>query len=669
MVKYILVLGCFFNLVFSYIPDTTKKFNFYHHKFTLSPVQSNDIRAESTHSYDVRHYQLNLSLPMTSGAYDGHEVIKIVPREHNFDTFNLHFVNLVCDSVKRAGTHLLFLSDNGRLKITLDRPFSIGETCKIDIFYRRLSGTANRGFYFYPNSQTGYHNLAYTTYSPYDARYWFACFDELWDKAEEGCEINVTVPDSFTVCSNGLLDSVKTANGYKTFYWRHCYPIATYLMTFTATIYAHWSHWYHSNPTESIEIKYYIWRNDSGLSVTAFQNVLDMMNFYVGLYGQYPFEKYGMNAVYPFMWGGMENQTMTMIHRNWLIGNDDGIAHELSHMWFGDKVTCFGWQHVWLNEGFATYCDALYMKHLLGQASFISLMNQRANSYFNEDNTIRFPLYNPPFNYIFSWGHEYCKGSWILHMLRYLEGDTTDMPGIFFQAMRVYLDSFAYKNATTDDYKRIHEQVTGLDLDWFFSEWIYQAGYPKYYYSWQIVPTSIPEVYFVIVQINQNNGSNAPAIFHMPLQIRFTGTNLDTTITIPVTSNPQVDTFEFAFNRLPSSVTLDPNNWILKRTYLVGVDEIVENNIPNRIYKIYPNPSRSQIKIDYNCSQNGKIDISIYNYAGQIVKKIIPSRVSEQKYFIWDGSDNNGRKLAPGVYFVTLTGFNINYTEKIVLLP
>lgn len=667
MAKPILGIIVFFSLLYCYIPDTTKHFYILENKFIPFPTDYHP--AESTHSYDVRHYQLNLTLPMTSGAYDGHEIITIVAREDNFDTFNLHFVNLVCDSVKRAGINLAFLANNGRLKITLDRLFSIGETCKIDIFYRRLAGTSNRGFYFYTQAQTGFHNLAYTTYSLYDARYWFACFDELWDKAEEGCEINVAVPDSFTVCSNGLLDSVKTSNGYKTFYWRHCYPIATYLMTFTATIYATWSHWYYPTPTESIEIKYYVWRNDSTLSVTAFQNVLDMMNFYVGIYGPYPFEKYGMNAVYPFLWGGMENQTMTMIHRNWLIGNDNGMAHELSHMWYGDKVTCFGWQNVWLNEGFATYSDALYMKHRLGHAYFISLMNQRANSYFNEDNTIRFPLYNPPSNYIFSWGHVYCKGSWVLHMLRYIEGDTTDTSGIFFQAMRIYADSFAYKNASTEDYKRIHEQVTGRDLDWFFSEWVYQAGYPKYYYSWQIVPTVIPEIYLVIVRISQNNGPNAPNVFHMPLQIRFTGTNLDTTVTIPINANPQIDTFEFLFNRLPSSITLDPNNWILKRTYLVGVEQTEENNLQPRMYKIYPNPSRKAIRIDYTLLPNSNVEISIYNYAGQIVKKFKQDRSSKQNYLIWDGFDATNKKVNPGVYFVTFNTSAFRHTEKIILLP
>ncbi|MEO0083107.1 MAG: M1 family aminopeptidase [candidate division WOR-3 bacterium] len=667
MKKYFILAFLLFNSTFAYLPKQTYQPWSIENKFV--PYLEKYQCAESTHSYDVRHYQLNLFLPMTSGAYACHEIIKIVAKENNFDTFNLHFVNLVCDSVKRANIVLMFIQDNDRLKIFLDQQFNNGDTVKVDIFYHRNAGTSNRGFYFYTASQTGYHNLAYTTYSPYDARYWFACFDELWDKADEGCDFNVTVPDSFTVCSNGLLDSVRTNAGWKTFYWSHHYPIATYLMVFTATIYCTWSHWYHISPSESIEIKYYVWRVDSARSHSAFQNMLDMMYFFAdsNRYGSYPFEKYGMNAVYPFLWGGMENQTMTMIHRNWLNGYDDGIAHELSHSWWGDMVTCFGWQNVWLNEGFATYSDALYIEHQLGHSAFITLMNQRANNYFSEDNSMRFPLYNPPFNQIFSWGHEYCKGSWVQHMLRYIEGDTTSTPGIFFQAMRIYGDSFKYKNAATEDYKRIHEQVTGLDLDWFFNEWIYQAGYPKYYYNWRTVPTSIPELYFVILEINQNNGSNAPAIFHMPLQVRFVGTNIDTTVTISINNNPQIDTFEFLFNQLPISVTLDPNNWILKRTYL-GIEETdITLSTANNNFGVYPSPSFYQIKIDYNRNYTQNLSIVIFDKNGRKIKTFL-SLPSNQDFVLWDSFDDNGKKVSAGIYFITFSTPQTSITKKVILL-
>lgn len=663
MIKYMVNVVCLITLAYSYIPNVNSFNYFPEGKFIVNPTDCS--RAETTHSYDVRHYQLNMNIPMTSGAYSVKERIKLVPHQSNFDTFNLHFVNLVCDSVKRAGNHLTFLANNNRLKISLDRQFCIGETCIVEIYYRRNSGLSNLGVYYYPRGTNP--AIMYTTTEPVDSRYWFPCYDENWDKAEQGCEIYITVPDSFTVCSNGLLDSVRISNGWKTFYWNHRYPISTYLMTFTVSIYSTWSHWYRPSPAESIEVKYYIWQVDSSRSVSAFQNVLDMMQFFSSdnMYGPYPFEKYGMNAVSPFIWGGMENQTMTMIHRNWLSGYDSGISHELAHMWWGDMVTCFTWANIWLNEGFATYSDALYSKHQSGQSAFNSIMNSRANSYFQEDQTSRLPLYDPPINNLFTWGHTYCKASWIQHMLRYIEGDTTNTNGIFFQVLRTFGDSFAYKNASSEDYKRIHEQVTGLELDWFFNEWVYQAGYPKYCYNWSVEPTAMTEQYRVIVRISQNNGANAPAVFHMPLQIRFTTSGFDTIVVMPITTSPKTDTFFVSFS--PTAMTIDPFNWILKRTYL-SIEEVAGANFSKPLYRIYPNPFRGQIKLDYNLSLGQTMDVVIYNRTGQLVRCYNVSPQNKNNYLIWDGRDNQNTKVGAGVYFVKLSSGHKTYTEKIVML-
>jgi aminopeptidase N len=669
MSKYIVIMICLVGLAYTYPPEVNNAAFYPEYKFIVNPERPKQIadfsRAETTHSFDVRHYQLNLTIPMTSGAYSGLERIKIVPRAANFDTFNLHMVNLVCDSAKRAGNNLTFLSNSSRLKITLDRAFSIGETCLVEIFYHRNSGISNFGAYYYPRGT--YPAIMYTMTEPIDSRYWFPCFDENWDKAEQGCEIYVTVPDSFVVCSNGLLDSVRTAGGWKTYYWNHRYPIETCLMTFTASIYATWSHWYCPNPSDSIEVKYYIWRVDSSRSHSAFQNMLDMLQFFsdTNMYGPYPFEKYGMNAVYPFDWGGMEHQTMTMIHRQWLNGDDDGIAHELSHMWWGDMVSCFTWAEIWLNEGFATYSDALYMKHRSGQSYFNNLMNSRAQYYFNSDNTWRHPLYNPPISVdsLFNYGHTYCKASWVQHMLRYIIGDTTNTNGIFFHGMRVYGDSFKYGSATTHDYCRIQEQVSGLDLDWFFDEWVFQAGYPKYYYNWTVEPMT-PGQYRAIVRINQNNGNNAPAVFHMPLLLKFTASGSDTTVVMPIATSPQTDTFYVSF--APTSMTIDPNNWVLKRTYL-GVEEVAGANAGKPIYRIYPNPFRGQIKLDYNLAQGQAMDVLIYNRAGQMVRNysLTPK---QNNYLVWDGKDDQGKQVSAGVYFMKLETGHKTYTEKVVKL-
>jgi hypothetical protein len=288
-------------------------------------------------------------------------------------------------------------------------------------------------------------------------------------------------------------------------------------------------------------------------------------------------------------------------------------------------------------------------------------MSSRATSYFNEDATSRLPLYNPPINNLFTWGHTYCKASWLQHMLRYLEGDTTNTNGIFFQTMRVYGDSFRYGNATTDDYCRIHEQMTGLDLDWFFNEWVYQAGYPKYYYNWRTELLPNPNQYRIITQISQNNGNLAPAVFHMPLQFRFTAYNFDTTVTRPITMSPQIDTFILTAS--PSSMVLDPNNWVLKRIYL-GIEENDSPLSTNRIsLEVLPNPTRGQVKISYNLPTTQKAKITIYNRSGQAVKTFTANK---QNFQIWDGKDELGKQVSSGVYFIKLTTQNKSYSEKII---
>lgn len=667
MKKFLFFFIWIIGLSYGYQIEPDKLIFFPEHKFIINPHRyenfMNSIRAESSHSFDVRHYQLNLTIPMTSGAYSCRERIKILPKQANFDSFSLDFVNLVCDSVKRMGNNLIFSTNNNRLTITLDRPFNIDETCHVDIYFQRNAGLSNLGVYYYPRGN--YPAIMYTTTEPIDSRYWFACFDENWDKAEDGCEIYITVPDSFTACSNGLLDSVRVHNGWKTFFWRHNYPISTYLMTFTVSIYSTWSHWYRVSANDSFEIKYYIWRVDSSRSHTAFQNVLDMIEFFAdtNMYGAYPFEKYGMNAVYPFQWGGMENQTLTMIHRSWLNGNDNGIAHELAHMWWGDMITCFTWREIWLNEGFATYSDALYLRHQAGHNQFINTMLSRANSYFQEDQTYRVSLYNQPINNLFTWGHTYCKASWVQHMLRYIVGDTTNTPGNFFRAMRVYRDSFQYGNASTEDYKRIHEQVSGLDLDWFFEEWIYQAGYPKYYYNWSSNLDTTINQYRVITRINQNNGSLAPAIFHMPLQVRLSGNNLDTLLTIQINNNPQIDTFVLTAN--PTNMVIDPYNWVLKRTYL-GIEEVCSDNSSQPLYKIYPNPFQNQIKIDFNDKVNQKVSVFIYNQAGCLVRIFQKQITNKNNVLVWDSKNQQDQVLGPGVYFIRLESEHKTFMEKVV---
>ncbi len=629
------------------------------------------INAESTHNYDIRHYRLDIELPMNSGAMNTKECIVITSRVSLLDTFSLHFDSLICDSVKQGNNNLIFTTSSGYLKITLSPPLPLNDSIALDIYYHRLSTTSNIGIFFYRRSGSTLHNICYSITPPSDSRYWFACYDEPWDKAEQGCQMNITVPDSFIACANGVLDSTVTngSNHTKTYFWTHRYPIATYLMCFATSRYATFSHWFHYTPNDSMEMQYYIWPEDSVSAVNSFALMTDMLEFFSqpNIFGLYPFitEKYGMVGVYPFVWGGMEHQTMVTIHRNWVrYGSESGISHELAHMWWGDMVTCLDWPNVWLNEGFGTYSDALYHRYRHGNSSFINLMNQRAQYYFNEDQNTRFPLYNPPPESLYAYGTIYCKGSWILNMLRYLEGDTTSIPGIFFQALRTYGDSFRFANANTEDYKRINEQTTGLDLTTFFSEWVYQAGYPNYRVGWYCQP--VDDDWQLVLNFNQNNGNNAPPVFHIPVQILVRCTNQDTLLTIPINSNPQQNIF--SFSQQVTSIVFDPNSWILKRVTVVNDIEELTNNESCISFSVFPNPFQNRV----NFKIQGKVPkrIDICDISGQLIKSFFqPSHNNETVENIsWDSKDETGKLVPAGVYFIKITSAPTNNILKLLLI-
>ncbi len=602
---------------------------------------------ESLNSYDVRHYELNLDLPMNSSAYFCHERVSLKSNLPLLDTVQLDFAGLVCDSVRYLGRNIPFDTPPGYLLVPLDPPLPAGESTIIEIFFHRGPNAPQRGFFFAQPPTVRYAH-AMTCGCPRDNHYWFACWDLPNDKAERGCALNITVPDTFQACANGLLDSVTVSPGGKrTWWWRHPYPICTYLMTFSASRFARWDTIVVDHHGDTIPLIYFIWPPDSAASRSAYCKVPDMMLYYSHpeRFGNYPFERFGLvPGYYGFPWGGMEHQTQVMIHPSYLNGGGEAtICHELAHMWWGDMVTHVGYADVWLNEGFATWAECLYMGHLNGKNYFQQYIAGKARQYFSQHRRQDFPIYNPPWQEIYNYGIIYCKGSWILRMLQYLTGDTAwQTPGIFFQALRTYGDSFRYRTVATPDFQRIIEQVTGLNLNTFFQEWIYDRGYPKFYLYWTKFPAG--DSWQVLCRLTQRNDTNSCSLFHIPLPIRLSGVNETLVITLDGADTTRIDTFQINFE--PLSITPDPDNWILDSCYVVtvGIAELVTNL--NSAITVVPNPGRERLCFSLPATYTG--ELKIYDRCG---REVFTAPVVRQS-FVWHRIDHQGRRLPAGVYFV-----------------
>lgn len=520
---------------------------------TRPPLRSAPARFDSSHAYDVMSYSLDLAVTMANDSLRGRQRITAVSRTAGLDTVALNCADLTVDSVVQAGMARGYRTANDTLYAGI-APAGAGEHFALDIHYRLGGrGTARRGYWWYPQGGEALHPVAYTVSAPQDARCWMPCFDEPWDKADSGCSFAVTAPQGHAVAANGLLADTVHAGGAVTWRWVEDRPIATYLMAFHVSPYAHWSDTAVTTAGDSVPLAYYVWPEDSASSRAVFDAVPEMLGHYDSLFGPYPFAKYGMAAVAPFMFGGMENQGMTTIHRGWITGNDQyGIAHELSHMWWGDLVTCGTWADIWLNEGFASYCEAVYFERRTGNppgqymaATFGSAMTGNALSH---------PIYDPPMALIYDYSMEYAKGAWVLHMLRGVMGDT-----LFFPMLRAYRDSFAYRTAVTADLRRFAERHCGQPLGWFFDQWVMRAGHPTL--SAVVYHRTHPDSLAAIVRLGQTSTTGDAYVLPLVLACN---TAAGISRRMPVRDSLPFQEWTVADTLPIQGLLVDPDNWVLK---------------------------------------------------------------------------------------------------------
>jgi aminopeptidase N len=354
----------------------------------------------------------------------------------------------------------------------------------------------------------------------------------------------------------------------------------------------------------------------------------------------------------------MENQTLTTLCSScWDVGT---VSHEYAHQWFGDAVTCGTWADIWLNEGFATYTEALWLEHLSGYSSYKSDINGDASSYLSGNPG--WPMYNPSWaeitpnnNTLFNYAITYAKGACVLHMLRYVLSDTT----VFFNCLRGYFGdtaNFKYKNAVTDDFTSKISSIAGQNLSWFIDEWVKQPNHPVYANLYQFVNQGGGS-WAVGFQSNQTQ-SNTP--FHrMPLTLRITfASGPDSTFRVDNTSNNQV--WWFTSNRQPTAFAFDPNNDIVLKqgTTNSGVVGVAVNNneIPNRfaLGQNYPNPFNPVTKIRFDITSKSNVEIKVYDVSGRLVSTVVTGVMEAGKYT----ADFNASYFASGVYYYELRAVN-----------
>lgn len=590
-------------------------------RFPIPPaIPSGDDRG-----YDCLDLTLELNLDFNTETIRGRARHTILSTR-TLDTVWLDLVDsLHVTGVWRGAVPLQFQHANRALLIDLAAPVPAKTEIDLVIAY---SGHPPRdglmGFSFQRrNGVPG----AYTLSEPKSASAWWPCKDEPDDKLR--ATVILDIPDTLYAGSNGRLISDEHSSARRRrMTWREEFPIAPYLLSVACSKYAVFGDTHAGPGGQVLPLLYLAYPDHRENAAESWGRTSQMISAFESRFGPYPFygEKYGMAE---FPWGGaMENQTLTSYGEYLVDGTDENdwvVAHELAHQWWGDKVTCASWDHIWLNEGFASYCEALWYESIGGIEAYRDWIR---HMWWPD-----FPGRIVPPNYVFN-GTVYFKGAWVLHMLRGLLGER-----IFFAALNLYADRHAYQAATTEDLVAALEEVSGRDLRWFFNEWVYAAGQPTYVMTWSHEPG--PDGGLLHVRMEQ---TQVGQVFRMPVEIEIR--DLAGSHRAIIEDSLRVQEFTLPVRSAPTSLRLDPDDWILKDS-IGGSDAPSPPGTSLTLGLPHSSPGVPPFRIPLiGGGPDGRV--SIYDVSGTRVAEV--RRDSSSPWVDWDGRDLQGRPVGSGLF-------------------
>ncbi len=523
---------------------------------------------------DVAHYKISVRFddrippPVVEGRVEIDLSIKNSTGviELDAEDMKIHEV-LASDSSKLEFTHAA-----GKLSVNLGRKPPPGEKIRLAISYTARPTT---GLFFITPDPVMPRRLwqVWTQGETEYNHHWFPCYDYPNDRATS--EVIVTVREKYRTVSNGALVKSETHHGWRTEHWKMEIPHVAYLTSLVAGEFDVVED-VDSSLGKPVPVRYFVpkgWHTKEEIRRT-FGRTTEMMDFFADRTKvPYPYPKYDQVVVDDFTWGGMENITATTLHpgtvvpkRSWDDRDSDGlIAHELAHQWFGDLVTCRTWAHAWLNEGFATYMEALWQEKAGGREAMVADLEDGLGWYLGESAE---KYVRPTACEHYTWpedvfdSHIYPKGAWILHMLHGRLGSDA-----WWKGVNHYLSKHRAGLVTTDDFRAAMEESSGQDLKRFFDQWVFKAGHPVFKVSaaWD---DAAKKLTLTVEQIQKarplvwKDLSTEVPVFEVPVDVEFETKAGRATRRVEV--KDRVQAFTFDLDSEPEIIDFDRDGGVLK---------------------------------------------------------------------------------------------------------
>lgn len=516
--------------------------------FSDGPVLnlSSEYISPNQYKIDILHYDLEIDLFPEKKFLKGIASITGVVKEPGMDRIDLNFYDNL--KIKELSLNNKIAEyENKETRLTV---FTDGEIQDTFILRIEYEGTPKRaGLSAFVFGEIDGQSLVYNLNEPSYASTWFPCNDLPSDKVL--LDIKITNDSSQTSVSNGILINKYLDNNRMTYHWKTIYPISTYLICLYSSRYFSFEDKYISASGETMPIHYYVLAKHVKEAEVDFKATPKMIEVFSKTFGEYPFikEKYGIAE---FLWqmGAMEHQTITGIGSNFVSGKnyfEDVYVHELAHHWWGNAVGPATWKDIWLNEGFATYSEAIYAEAVSGKSALQSTMLSKYADDFTGT------LYDPGKNLFGS--KVYDKGAWVLHMLRWELGDS-----VFFKILREYFEAYKYKSASTLDFISVCEQVSKKNMKKFFDQWVFIGTENlQLDYKWKLKVQNDGKC-LIILDLSQKQEQYYPFDFKLEVMFEYDDNKSFSRI---YNVNSKEQSIEILLDKIPNQLILDPNNWLL----------------------------------------------------------------------------------------------------------
>jgi aminopeptidase N len=527
--------------------------------FVAAPQLRADEPYARSRDYDLQHSRIALRFDLDQKKVLGEVTHSISILRDGVTKIALDSVGLAIQRVTLNKASVKFETSADKLIIPLPAAAKAGDKFDVAI---RYEGKPAKGIYFilpdkdYPDRP----KQIWTQGESEDTRYYLPTYDYPNDRLTT--ETILTVPASWITISNGKLIGVSDAGkGLKTWYWKESVPSSTYLITVVAGEFDEVKDMWRGIP-----VTYYAPKGRGDRLPINYGRTPAMMELFSKKFGvDYPWEKYAQVMVDDFVAGGMENSSATtntstsLVHPKlapeYLTGEDDLISHELGHQWFGDLVTTKDWGDIWLNEGFATFLEAVWAEAHFGKDQADYERWSRAREWFEIGNLWNKPIVRHDFDDSSEFdGNAYTKGGWVLYMLRHQVGEDA-----FYRGVKHYLEVNRGKNVVTADLAKAIEEASHTNVDQFFSQWLYGAGAPKFDLSYAYDG----EKHQVMLSVKQTQRvEGRVSVFRVPVEVEITTASGPKLYDVTVSKDKQ--TFPLAAESAPLMVLFDKGGHVLK---------------------------------------------------------------------------------------------------------